>query len=340
MSTCRLVSTLGFCAALFLATPAFAQTCTEWNLARDYRTAPALNPNPDACGQPVWEFLYSPTRARDPGAYVRIPTYAPFHGAGAWQVTDPVYYYDTYAYLPAVALNSSGTELQVPFWAPFPWTAGTTLVHPGPDQPAVVSFRSPVAGTLEITASFTSLDFYGGDGVDVTVDSDVTNFFSGIATYGHPLSFSAQIAVRAGDSLYFTVGPNGNLYYDSTRVDIDVKLADTEVPVDIRPGTYPNPINLGSNGVVPIAILSTGSFDARNVDPTSVTLAGAAIALRGNGTPAATLEDVNGDGLVDLVVQVETQALTLASTDVTATVTGRLSDGTTFHGSDTVRIVP
>ncbi len=47
-----------------------------------------------------------------------------------------------------------------------------------------------------------------------------------------------------------------------------------EVSVDIKPGSCPNPVNLQSNGVVSVAIVSTVDFDATTVDPSTVTLAG------------------------------------------------------------------
>ena len=48
-------------------------------------------------------------------------------------------------------------------------------------------------------------------------------------------------------------------------------MPSTPVLIDIKPGEYPNTINLGSNGVVPVAILSTLIFDATQVDPLTVT---------------------------------------------------------------------
>ena len=110
--------------------------------------------------------------------------------------------------------------------------------------------------------------------------------------------------------------------------------------IDIMPGTFPNIINLGSKGAVPVAILSSVSFDARTVDPTSVTLAGAQVQLKGKGTPMASLKDVNGDGILDLVVHVSTQALTLTGSDTRAFLEGRTFGGTPIIGSDVVRVVP
>jgi len=112
------------------------------------------------------------------------------------------------------------------------------------------------------------------------------------------------------------------------------------VGIDIKPGSYPNSINLGSNGVVPVAILSSATFDAATVDPLSVTLSSSPIVLRGTGTPSASLEDVNGDGLLDLVVQVSTEALQLTTSSTSAALQGRTTAGVTIAGNDDVDIVP
>jgi hypothetical protein len=111
------------------------------------------------------------------------------------------------------------------------------------------------------------------------------------------------------------------------------------VAIDIRPGTTPNTVNLGSSGVVPVAILSEAGFDATSVDPLTVAIASAQVRLRGNGTPMASVDDVDGDGLDDLVIHVSTSALTLTSADTTATLVGSTTDGQRIEGADSVRIV-
>ena len=113
-----------------------------------------------------------------------------------------------------------------------------------------------------------------------------------------------------------------------------------DVRVDIKPGIQPNSINLGSNGVVPVAIVSTVSFDARTVNPSSVTLAGSHVRLKGKGTPMASVEDVDRDGLPDLVVHVSTEALQLTDADALAVLEGLTHDGIPIIGADSVRIVP
>jgi len=45
------------------------------------------------------------------------------------------------------------------------------------------------------------------------------------------------------------------------------------VEIDIKPGSFPNSISLGSNGTVPVAILSSSSLDAATIGPSTVALA-------------------------------------------------------------------
>lgn len=111
-----------------------------------------------------------------------------------------------------------------------------------------------------------------------------------------------------------TDAPLFSLTIYSGIVDIRLRAPDgggpEEVTIDIKPGSYPNSINLGSHGVIPVAILSDADFDATSVDPKTVFLAGAGVRVRGKGNKyLASQEDVNGDGLIDLVVKVETENL-------------------------------
>ncbi len=109
--------------------------------------------------------------------------------------------------------------------------------------------------------------------------------------------------------------------------------------IDIKPGSYPNTINLGSNGVVPIAIFSSSEFDATTIDPLSVSLASAPVNLKGNGTAMYSFQDINNDGLLDMVVQVSTQALQLTTTNEMAGFSGNTSYQTEVIGSDSVRVI-
>lgn len=112
------------------------------------------------------------------------------------------------------------------------------------------------------------------------------------------------------------------------------------VAIDIKPGVYPNTINLGSNGTVPVAILSSETFDATTVNPLTVTLAGANVRLKGKGTPMSSFEDINKDGRLDLLVHVETEALELTDTSTEAVLEGKTFSGRRIKGTDTVKVVP
>jgi len=105
------------------------------------------------------------------------------------------------------------------------------------------------------------------------------------------------------------------------------------VDIDIKPGSWPNPINLKSRGVVPVALLTTDDFDAGTVDPTTVEFAGAA--------PVRwTLGNVDGDGDYDMLFHFRTQELNLNANSTEATLTGETEDGQRISGTDKIRIVP
>jgi hypothetical protein len=118
--------------------------------------------------------------------------------------------------------------------------------------------------------------------------------------------------------------------------------AELEVEIDIRPGVYPNVVNLASRGMIPVAILSSVEFDATEVDPTTVSLAGASVAIKGKAEHLlAHEEDVNGDGLLDLFVQVETENFNPDELqDGYAYLTGETYDGVKIVGCDEITIIP
>lgn len=113
-----------------------------------------------------------------------------------------------------------------------------------------------------------------------------------------------------------------------------------EVPIDIKPDSDLNPINLDSNGLIPVAIFSSPEFDATQVDPTSISIAGAMVAVLGNGKPMAHEEDVNGDGFVDIVVQIETQSFDDLRLTGIVELKGTTFGGENIVGYDEVIIVP
>ena len=135
--------------------------------------------------------------------------------------------------------------------------------------------------------------------------------------------------------------PNGPFMGISPNFSFQTPPPFTLVQVDIKPGSDINPINLGSKGVVPVAILSTADFDALTVDPSSISLAGASVKKVGQkGRYLCDPQDVNFDGLMDLVCKASTAQLALTEEDVTASLEAETFDGILVHGEDNILVVP
>ncbi|WP_198552766.1 thrombospondin type 3 repeat-containing protein [Psychromonas sp. Urea-02u-13] len=110
--------------------------------------------------------------------------------------------------------------------------------------------------------------------------------------------------------------------------------------IDIKPDDTINAINLGSKGNIPVAILSTASFDARTIDPLTVNLSGAGVKLKGKAEkPMASFKDVNGDGLIDLLTHVDTTALEIPEGEASAILNAQTYSGEAVRGSDIITIV-
>ncbi len=137
----------------------------------------------------------------------------------------------------------------------------------------------------------------------------------------------------------YSAAPFHKAYDLGFRV-VSIPELPTDVSIDIKPGSDTNSINLGSNGNIPVAIFGTDTFDVETVDLTTILLAGAGVLERGkNGDLMASFEDINLDGLLDLLVHIDTQALVLSDGDVEALLTGETFGGVSISGTDAIRIV-
>lgn len=130
-----------------------------------------------------------------------------------------------------------------------------------------------------------------------------------------------------------------------------------EVPVDIKPGSCPNPVNVVSKGVLPVAILGTEKLDVTQIDPETILLNGVKPlrwAFEDVGTPyspckgkwdAYACNEYGPDGYMDLSLKFDTQAFvaSLGEVDdrevVTVPLSGYLKDGTPIQGEDVIVIL-
>ncbi len=104
-----------------------------------------------------------------------------------------------------------------------------------------------------------------------------------------------------------------------------------EVTIDIKPGDEPTVMDPRSEGMIPVAILSSPDFDATSVDPGSVRFGA-------NGDDAAPVrsmtEDVDQDGDTDLMFLFRAMQTNIACGDTSASLTGKTRSGQAIAGSE------
>jgi hypothetical protein len=133
-----------------------------------------------------------------------------------------------------------------------------------------------------------------------------------------------------------------------------------EVPVDIKPQSCPNPLNVKKKGVLPVAILGTDDLDVTQIDPVSVQLEGISPlrwAIEDVATPYEPYTGKEGaydchtygpDGYDDLTLKFKAQEVVTALGDVedrdvlVLQIIGNLREefgGTPILGEDVVLIL-
>jgi 6-phosphogluconolactonase len=167
-----------------------------------------------------------------------------------------------------------------------------------------------------------------------------------VGSYRDILSFGAAVSV-------FSVGSNGTLNevggspfptgQENALLSISAyppKSCVQRLGIEIKPPALPPvPLNPLAEGKIPVAILSTLSFNAvTEIDPNSLTFG-----HTGNESSLVDCnsegEDVNGDGLVDLVCHFNTEQTAFVFGDITAVLKGKTVTGRQIQGSERIRTV-
>ncbi|MBW8050131.1 MAG: T9SS type A sorting domain-containing protein [Cytophagales bacterium] len=223
-----------------------------------------------------------------------------------------------------------------------------------PDSTVVIYFSRPNYSKI--------LSARSSDGLSFTDDPGVR-----LLPGNHPDGFLLESGTILTTSIVQFPGDTLRMYYQGSSSSTDVNFfsrvfsavavpkVEEVVNLDIKPTSCPNPLNVKSNGVLPIAILGTADFDVNDIDVSSVLLQGIS-PIRSNiedvSTPVVNKVDVcdcttgGADGFDDLTLKFKTQDIvsTLGPVSggdtIVLTITGILLDSTPFDASDCIIITP
>jgi len=201
-----------------------------------------------------------------------------------------------------------------------------------------------LGGTVNIEYAIITGYIGVGPGANVTVKGK--NFaVSGAGKLDDPTN-PTTVSFADGPGTLSVTYENGTstelcFYYTSQDIYLGAKEPEEiEIKIDIKPGSDPNPVNPRSKGMVPVAVFSTDNFDATQIDPTTVLLAGAKVATRGKkGKLMSHPEDVDGDGTMDLMLQFAVQSEGVVWVTGQARLSGQTFDGREVEGFDEIVVV-
>ena len=217
--------------------------CTEWNLATDFLVSPnQANPNPDSCGNLVWEFMGSNSLTR-PASYYHMEkeNFTFDAGLNAWHGN----YLDLdYNLQPVIGYNDRDTDYTQ---GEITWPAKTIAVHPGSGQMAVIAWHSPLTsdGYVYITGGVKdynpAVECSNPDGILWYLDKNSADLAHGFYpngesqdfTDGHDGVWLNKVPVDDDDVIYLSIHPGENFFCDTTGVRLSIKV--TDAPLGIPP---------------------------------------------------------------------------------------------------------
>lgn len=228
-----------------------------------------------------------------------------------------------------------------------PFTCTIEVSNAGPGLPRALTLHDSLATSL-------AADEYTIDSASFTIGDDPARFPCEIAPPNElacdlgtvPVGDAATVTVEITPEHAGTLTNRGELETDSADPDLADNHAEATievfqpVEVDIKPGDEVNPINPRSHGVVPVAVLGTEEFDATTINPLSVCFGDAEEPTERACTEAHLTghhEDVNGDGLQDLLLHYRTEETGIDAGDARACLKGETLSGAGVYGCDAVR---
>jgi hypothetical protein len=178
-----------------------------------------------------------------------------------------------------------------------------------------------------------------GKSVDVTFYGDYGETGQASIPMGNEIKFEADVfdfSAPASNSVPITVVIDGN------PVTIGAGAPPRKsVEIDIKPGESNNAFNPNTHGVLPVAIYGSHTLNVRDIVLEKLTLQGLNVKVAGKKSTnyLAHYEDLNKDGIEDLVVQFEDSNNWQNPGSDYARLTGKLINGIEIEGVDTITIV-
>ncbi|WP_158222621.1 Ig-like domain-containing protein [Rhodopirellula sp. MGV] len=129
----------------------------------------------------------------------------------------------------------------------------------------------------------------------------------------------------------------------SSVATVTIELTDVFEDIDIQPGDDTNAISL-KRGLVDVAMLSSDSFDPADIDVDSLLFGatGTEDSLsrhKKHQTPRVRYEDLNGDGVLDLIASFDVTLTGLDANDTDATLSGNTVDGESFAVTQSISVL-
>ena len=232
-------------------------------------------------------------------------------------------------------------------------TLHKVITNDGPSAP----MDTKVVRTASATANATVTPTAGNSVQNAVGYQEMRAFDEGFqikCTAGGPATFTFTNDIspnRAGDT-------DPSLPNNHAQVSFTVECI-VPVAINIHPGSFENPFNLKSKGVIPVAVLTTRAgeyglplaFNATQIQPLTTRFAPKPVVTAGAGAPESHnrghIEDAiersnekTKDGDQDMVLHFDTQGSSLSATSTEACVRGRFGPtNMVFQGCDSIHNV-
>ncbi len=241
--------------------------------------------------------------------------------------------------------NAFGVTCGISFLWPFDLYITDLSTHPIFDNVTQIYYR--MAGEISADPPSEYVATYDGFGVAAIAEVESGK----VVVLGD---------VNCWDNVY--IGNAGNQLFAENTFKWLATRRPQEVSVDIKPQSCPNPLNLKSKGVLPLAILGAEDLDVMSIDPSTVRISRAGSEM-GVAPIRWSSEDVStpfegdscecheqgGDGYLDLTLKFNSQELVeqldlhqYAGESVSLFITGNLKEeygSTPIEGQDCIKIL-